>query len=341
MTYLPSISLKSYEIIRIYENKKCEIPLLFCPSSPIRAPQTSMLCMQKDMVNPKEKTRTTQCQMYSKCVKASLSRKVFPSSACQASAWNETFKFSPSISSNIKSICCSSLCPTNSFWKTNFVSRWPLVHLSKQTLGSLFNRFKISIRQKGYFSRSNFTCRSRRSSALAQSFCCNPCGTTVTNRCLSRRQPSRNEAYCKTRKLDTSTVPFSFTSETSRNKKTYQIFTQRRKYSRRNLSIDSPGNRNSGRITFKRCTRTLNPDKQVFLWNPANPSNGQRMHSICQILPRISNLSWFEFTKHNQYYGVNVLYYSRSPAKKPLCLKPKGIITMGNGTYPFTKGASL
>ena len=341
MKYLPSISLINYEIIRIYENKTCEISLLFCPSSPIWAPQTSMFCLQKDMVDPKEKTGSPQCQIYSQRVKTSLSREIHPSSASQTAAWYATFKLSTSISSNITSICCPSLCSPNTFWKTNFVSRRPLVHLSKQTLGSLFNCFKIPIRQKGCISGSNFTFRPRRSYAVAKSFCCNPRRTPVTNTRLSRRQPSRNETYRKTRKLDTSTLPFSFTFKASRIKKTHQTFTQRRKYPRRNLPVDSPSNRNSGRITSQHFARTFNPDKQVFLWNSMNPSNGQRIHSICQILPSVSDVSRFKFTKHNQYCGINVLYSSRPFSKKSLCVKPKSVITMGHNTYPFTKGANL
>lgn len=341
MHYLPYSYLAFYGIIRSYENKTCEIPLLSGQNLSIWQEKTPMFSLQTNMVNPSQKTRTSKRAYSSECFESNLFGEIHAQPTSSKAARGRAGEFSPQVPSGSATFYRKAKPSKISCRTSDFVGRRPLVPLPQQSLDTLSNRVKILFRKNSCIFRSHPPSGKRRRFQVETNFCGHPCRAASANPWNGRRQSQRHDNYRAARKMDSSTLSFSFNSQTPNPTRAEKTCSQRRSSSRRDLPIDSSSSRNQGRNTSEKFIRTLNSAISFFLWNQTYPSIGSRVHSNNRLLPCLSHTSGVKYANHNKYSRSHVLYYSRFSTPKSMLCQSQLFIVMVYSLNPSKKGINL
>ena len=148
MGRFPSRRLVYCGIIRIHEDKTCEIPLLSCSILSLWSSASPMLFLQEDLVNSSQKTRTSKCSYLFKHFESSVLREVHTISTDSTATQLASIKSASPIPSGVESFCYRSKSSRITFWAINFISRRSLVPFSWQALDSIFNGIKVFFQAK-------------------------------------------------------------------------------------------------------------------------------------------------------------------------------------------------
>jgi len=73
----------------------------------------------------------------------------------------------------------------------------------------------------------------------------------------------------------------------------------------------------------------------------AHSSHGERVHSVHQILPRVSDSFEVELTNHHKYGGGNVLHRSRFTATQSMRFQSKITFAVDHSFDPTAKGIEM
>ena len=341
MSRFPSRNMIYYGIIRMHENKTCEISLLLCSNLSVWSQKTSMLGLQTNLVYPSKETRTSKAPHAVERLKPGLPRKIRCQSFGQASLRHSITDLSLPISTSLEPFYCTSKFSKITLRSAYPVSRRALVPLSKEALDSASDGDQVVSRKNSVFSRSCTSLRQRRQNGLATGLCDRPAGAQSPYSRSRRRQFEWHEEDRQTRRMGSPALSLSLDSEIPNSVPPPNAQTQRRSCARRNLSADSSSSRNYQRISFKRFTGTTNTSYPNFLWHSPHSGCSPRLPSISKVLPHVSNASGVEPAKHNQHGRVHGLHYSGFTATQSFSFKPSIAIEMGNDIRSITKGIKL
>lgn len=341
MHYLPYSYLAFYGIIRSYENKTCEIPLLSGQNLSIWQEKTPMFSLQTNMVNPPQKTRTSKRTYSSECFESNLFGEIHAQPTSSKAARCRAGKFSPQVLPDSAAFCRKAKSSEISCRTFDFVGRRPLVPLPQQSLDTLSDRIKILFGQNSCIFRSHPPSGKRRRLQMETNFCGHPCRASSANPRNGRRQSQWHDNYCAARRMDPSTLPFSFNSKTSDPTRTEKTCPQRRPGSRRDLPVDSSSSRNQRRNTSEKFVRTLNSIVSFFLWDQTYSSISPGVHSNNRLLPCLSHTSGVKYANYNKHSRIYVLYYSRFGASKSMLCQSQVFIVMDYSLNPPKKEVNV
>lgn len=280
-----------------------------------------MHLLQKNLVHSSEEARTSDDSDLSESLGSNFFEGLYPSASCPSPTGSRLVKFPPSVSTSAATFCRSSLSSKDTFRSTDLVSRRAWIPLPKKALGFVLNSTQVLHREKSYLPRPHPSFRQRRSIPMGTSFHGDSTWPKSSDSCPDRRQSEWYEAYCQTRTMGPSALPFSFNFEISNPISPPKTRSQGRNCTRRNLPVDSPGSRNSRRISSQRFTRPIDAINSNLLRHSTHPSCSARVSSVGKILSSLSRPSRIKSANDNQYCRIHVLYYSRLTQTQSLCFQ--------------------
>ncbi len=163
MDHFPSRYSICCGIIRSYENKTCEIPLLSGSNLSFRSSKEAMFFLQKNLVNSAPKTWTSKRSYPFKYFKPGFFRKVYLESTGSTATWSRFVGIPPQISADATAFYRWAQSSKNTFWATDFVSRWSLVPLLQKTVDFISRCIKILLWKNSHLFGSAPSSRQRRS----------------------------------------------------------------------------------------------------------------------------------------------------------------------------------
>ena len=326
----------------MHDYKTCEISLLLRSNSSVWSQKTSMFGLQKNLVNPSKETRATKDSFAIRRIKTSLLRKIYPWSLSQAPTWNQPCQLPVSIPSSLAPFCYTFKATTAASRPVGSSGRWSLLLLPKKNLGALFDRTQVFLRQKGYFFGPDTPSKQRKRRTLETSLCDGYSPENQTSNPSSRRrQFKRYEENHKTRRMASSTLPFSFNPEIPSPTPPTETCFEGWCNARRSLPIGVPNSRDPKRASVGYLNRPTRTISQKSLYHISNPGYDSGLSLLYKLLPNLFKLPRVKLAIHNQRRRVDGQYYSRSFKAKPFSLQSSSTLAMGHNTDSITKGIKL
>lgn len=277
-------------IIRIHEDKTCEIPLLSGHNLSVWPPKTSMFLLQKNLVYPSKEARTSKDSHSIRCFKSGFSGEIYSSAFSQTAFWHRPCKFSPPLSSNAELFHNASKSSEIASRTTDSISRWTLFSFSEKTLGALFGRTQVLLWENSYIFRSHTASRQRKRLKMATGLRKHSTKSQSPNTSSGRRQSQWHEKDRQTLRLGPSTLPFSFNPKISSSTPPAKTCPKRWPATGRNLSIDAPDSRSPQRAFAYGINRSAYSIGSESLYDVSNSSSYTRVPSVCRLLQGLSAL---------------------------------------------------
>lgn len=341
MCHLSSKNSVHCGIIRIHEDKTCEIPLLPCSNLPVWSSKASMFNLQTNLVYPSKETRASKDPHSIRCFESGLSGKIHSSAFSQTSSWHRPCKFSPPISSNTEFFYYASKSSETASWATNSISRRTLFPFSEKTLGALFDSTQVLFWKNSYVFGPCTTSRQRKRLKMATSLWEHPSKDQNPNTRSGRRQPQRHEKDRQAPRLGPSALPFSFDPKVSSSTSQAKTGLERRPPTGRHLSIDAPNSRSSRWAFAHRFNRSTHPISSESSYDVSNSSSYKRVPSVHQLLPDLSDLPETQSAVYNQYHRIYGVHHSRFIKAKPFSFEPSITLAMGHSIDSITQEIKL
>ncbi len=341
MSFLSSKSSVYCGIIRIHEDKTCEISLLSGPGSSVRSSKTSVFFLQKNLVHPSKETRTPKYSYPIRCFKSDLSGKIHSPAFSQTPSWCRPRKLPPPISSNTAPFYCTSRSSEIAFRTTSSVSRWPLFPFSEKALGTLFSCTQVLYWKNSHVFRSPTTSRKRKCRKMATSLREHTSKGQNSNPRSRGRQSQWHEENCQAPWMGSSALSFSFDPKVSSPTPPAKARFKRRPHEGRNLSIDASNPRGSQWAIAHRFNRSTYSISSQSLYYVSNSGGYKRIPSIHQLLSDLPRLSGTQSTIYNQHHRIHGLHHPGFIETKPFSFQSPITLTMGHGIDSDAKGISL
>ncbi len=213
MSVYPSEITLGFGIIRMYEHKTCEVPLLPCRYSSIWAPASSMLQLQTDLDNSTEEARSASNSNAAQYFQPSISGKIHPSTFDSTTSWHAFAEPSVPIPPSVAQSCDSAQLAKPSSGTFDSSGRWTAIPLSQKAMGTVFDRGEILFRKNCRLFRSHASPRQGRCLPMGASFGRSARKRSGTDSGVSRRQFERHEENCQKARLGPSALPFPSDTE--------------------------------------------------------------------------------------------------------------------------------
>lgn len=341
MRRFPSRDLIDRGIIRMHEQKTCEIVLLSCFNLSVWSAKTSMLDMQTHLVNSPKETWPTKDSYAVRCFKSSLLAKIYPWPFGQASAWGEPGKLPPQISSTLTIFCYVSKSSKASFRLAGLIGRWSFFLLSKKTLGFISHGSQVLYRESSCLLRPCSSTAKRKCRKMAAGLGDYSLKNQSPNTRFGRRQFERYETNRPTRRMGPSALSFSFDSKIPSSTSPTKTDLERRSCARGDLSVDTSNPRNCQWPPTQHVNYSTDSTSSKSAYSISNSSCDARVPLIHKLLQNVSNLPGTQSTLHDQHYRIDELHYPGFIAQKPLGFQSSIALAMGNSTDSITKAIKL